>query len=57
MKRPLGRQSRREEEIAVITLYAMRSPNVYKVAIMLEETGLPYRLQHVRLGAGDHLKT
>lgn len=40
----------------MITLYAMRSPNVYKIAIMLEETGLPYRLQHVRLGAGDHLK-
>jgi GST-like protein len=40
----------------VITLYAMRSPNVYKIAIMLEEIGLPYRLEHVRLGAGDHLK-
>lgn len=39
----------------MITVYAMRSPNVHKVVIMLEETGLPYLLKHVHLDRGEHL--
>lgn len=39
----------------MITVYAMRSPNVFKVVIMLEEIGLPYALKHVRLDQGEHL--
>lgn len=37
----------------MIELYGMSSPNVVKITIMLEETGLPYRLQHVDVFAGE----
>lgn len=33
----------------MITLYGMSSPNVRKVVILLEELGLDYRLDHVRI--------
>ncbi len=36
-----------------ITLLGVPSPNVVKVAIMLEELGLPYTLQHVALFNGE----
>ncbi|GGN52531.1 thiol:disulfide oxidoreductase [Novosphingobium indicum] len=36
-----------------ITLLGVASPNVVKVAIMLEELALPYRLQHVELFKGE----
>lgn len=37
----------------MITLLGVASPNVVKVAIMLEELGLPYELQHVSLFEGE----
>lgn len=37
----------------MIELYGMSSPNVVKVTIMLEETGLDYRLHHVDVFAGE----
>lgn len=36
-----------------LTLLGVASPNVVKVAIMLEELALPYRLQHVELFKGE----
>ncbi len=38
----------------MITLYGMSTPNVQKVLIMLEETGLPYRLQRVDVWKGEN---
>ena len=35
-----------------LTLYGMSSPNVRKVVIALEETGLPYRTEHVAVFRG-----
>jgi len=37
----------------MIELHGMSTPNVYKVTIMLEETGLPYRVRHVDVFAGQ----
>lgn len=37
----------------MIDLYGMCSPNVTKVTIMLEEAGLPYRIHHVNVAAGE----
>ena len=37
----------------MITLYGMSSPNVIKVVLMLEETGLPYELKQLDLMAGE----
>ncbi len=38
-----------------IQLYSWRTPNGYKVSIMLEETGLPYDVHPVHLGRNDQL--
>jgi GST-like protein len=38
----------------MITLYGMSSPNVQKVQILLEETGLPYRLQRIDVWKGEN---
>ncbi|HLY56243.1 MAG TPA: glutathione S-transferase N-terminal domain-containing protein [Stellaceae bacterium] len=40
----------------MIELYGLTSPNVYKVAIMLEEVGLPYRLHYVNVFAEDQYR-
>jgi len=37
----------------MIDLYGMSSPNVVKITIMLEETGLPYRHRHVNVFQGE----
>lgn len=37
----------------MIELYGMTSPNVLKLALMLEECGLEYRLRHVDVFAGE----
>jgi GSH-dependent disulfide-bond oxidoreductase len=37
----------------MIHLYAWPTPNAYKVSIMLEETGLPYKVQPVNIMAGE----
>lgn len=38
----------------MIDLYGLASPNVFKVAIMLEEAGLEYRTHHVRVMNGEN---
>jgi GST-like protein len=38
---------------AVIDLYGMSSPNVFKISIMLEEVGLPWRIKHINVFKGD----
>ncbi len=40
-----------------ITLYGVMSPNVVKVAIMLEELGTPYQLRFVALFKGEQFST
>jgi GST-like protein len=40
----------------VIDFYYWPTPNGWKVAIMLEECGLPYRVIPVNIGAGDQFK-
>jgi GST-like protein len=37
----------------MIDLYSWPTPNGHKIHIMLEETGLPYRVHPVNIGAGD----
>jgi GST-like protein len=37
----------------MIHLYAWPTPNAYKVSIMLEETGLPYKVEPVDIMAGE----
>jgi GSH-dependent disulfide-bond oxidoreductase len=37
----------------LIDLYTWSTPNGRKVSIMLEETGLPYRVHRVNIGAGE----
>src|SRR5881628_1378232 len=37
----------------MIDVYSTATPNGHKVHIMLEETGLPYRVHHIDIGAGD----
>ncbi len=41
------------EDITVIDLYTWTTPNGRKVSIMLEETGLPYRVLPVNIGKGE----
>jgi GST-like protein len=38
----------------MITLYTSPTPNGLRASIMLEETGLPYRVRSVDLKAGEH---
>ena len=40
----------------MIDLYYWPTPNGWKVTIMLEECGLPYRVHEVDIGAGDQFK-
>jgi GST-like protein len=40
----------------MIDFYYWPTPNGWKVSIMLEETGLPYRLVPVNIGQGDQFK-
>ncbi len=40
-------------EADLIDLYTWSTPNGRKVSIMLEETGLPYRVHPVNIGAGE----
>jgi GST-like protein len=41
---------------AMIDLYTWPTPNGHKIHIMLEETGLPYRVHAIDIGAGDQFK-
>ncbi|CAN5443133.1 glutathione S-transferase N-terminal domain-containing protein [soil metagenome] len=40
----------------MIDVYSTATPNGHKIHIMLEECGLPYRVHHVDIGAGDQFK-
>ena len=40
----------------MIDLYTWPTPNGHKVHIMLEETGTPYNVHPVDIGAGDQFK-
>ena len=40
----------------MIELYSWATPNGHKIHIMLEETGLPYRVHPIDIGAGDQFK-
>ena len=40
----------------MIDLYTWPTPNGHKIHIMLEETGLPYRVHAIDIGAGDQFK-
>ncbi|MCW6510212.1 glutathione S-transferase N-terminal domain-containing protein [Lichenifustis flavocetrariae] len=40
----------------MIDLYYWPTPNGHKITIFLEETGLPYRILPVNIGAGDQFK-
>lgn len=40
----------------MIDLYSTATPNGHKIHIMLEECGLPYRIHHIDIGAGDQFK-
>jgi len=41
----------------MIDLYTWPTPNGHKIHIMLEETGIPYRVHPVNIGAGDQFKS
>ena len=40
----------------MIDFYYWTTPNGHKVTLFLEESGLPYRIQPVNIGAGDQFK-
>jgi len=40
----------------MIDVYSAGTPNGHKIHIMLEECGLPYRVHHVNISAGDQFK-
>jgi GST-like protein len=40
----------------MIDVYSEATPNGHKVHIMLEELGLPYRVHHIDISAGDQFK-
>jgi GST-like protein len=54
--REFVRSSANEGSITMIDFYALTSPNVQKVYIMLEECGLPYTEQFVDVWKGDQYK-
>ena len=45
-----------EEVLVVIDLYYWPTPNGWKVSIMLEEAGLPYRVVPVNIGRGEQFR-
>lgn len=40
----------------MIDLYYWPTPNGHKITLMLEETGMPYRIKPVNIGRGDQFK-
>src|SRR3954463_552758 len=44
------------QRAGMIELYSWTTPNGHKIHIMLEETGLPYRVHKIDLGARDQAK-
>jgi GSH-dependent disulfide-bond oxidoreductase len=50
---PQSAAARQETVIIMIDFYALTSPNVQKIFIMLEECGLPYNVKPVDVWAGE----
>src|SRR6478736_213033 len=50
------RRTHQQRPIPMIDLYALTSPNVQKVYVMLEECGLPYKEHFVDVWKGDQYK-
>jgi GST-like protein len=55
-RRASGRTSARRPARAPIDLHYWPTPNGYKVSIMLEECGLPYRVIPLNIARGDQFK-
>jgi GST-like protein len=55
-ERPRPRERSGDYGPAMIDLYYWPTPNGWKVSIMLEECGLPYRTLPVDIGGGDQFK-
>src|SRR5262249_31142376 len=53
---PAAAEPLRSRRVPMIDLHFWPTPNGLKVTIMLEETGLPYRILPVNLGRGDQFK-
>src|SRR5690242_5275287 len=49
-------RSRTDGGMAMIDLYTWSTPNGRKVSIMLEETGLSYRVHKIDISKGDQFK-
>ncbi len=61
IRQALGTRPSRNEYVSkrgvsMIELYTWTTPNGRKVSIMLEETGLPYRVHAIDIGKGDQFK-
>src|SRR5690348_9524366 len=53
---PPGKELRKAARQTMIDLYTWPTPNGHKIHIMLEETGLEYRVHPIDIGAGDQFK-
>jgi GST-like protein len=49
-------RNRKHRSAQVIDIYTWPTPNGRKIPIFCEETGLPYRLHNVNIGAGEQFK-
>ncbi|XXU08216.1 glutathione S-transferase N-terminal domain-containing protein [Sorangium sp. So ce854] len=56
MRQPRAGGSPQEAERTMIDLYYWPTPNGWKISIMLEETGLPYKLIPINIGRGEQFK-
>src|SRR3984893_4491265 len=45
------------QDRSMIDLHYWTTPNGHKITMFLEETGLPYRIIPVKIGAGEQFKT
>jgi GST-like protein len=48
-----GYNAKPNEDFSMIDLYYWTTPNGHKIAIFLEEAGLPYRIVPINIGKGD----
>src|SRR4051795_13676643 len=55
-KIPPGEQGKGEARGAMIDLHYAPTPNGWKISIMLEELGLPYRVIPVNIRAGEQFR-
>src|SRR5262245_65429588 len=55
-RKSASRKTLEQRPILMIDLYALTSPNVQKIYIMLEECGLPYKEHFVDVWKGEQYK-